>query len=543
MPDDTKLASTTFKVEDVLDGTTPFQHHASVSALWKHKWRNACAQGAYPFIHGNVDDFDGIFERLIQVSNDDRSIFDECDKYPDAFLPVGIALSEKAEACEKRGENEAASQLFLRASAVFRIARFPIIHPESPSSMKAWNLGKIAFLRGAKYWPSPPHEVTIPFETGKVEAGNSTADIEGYLRLPSQRLTPSRGWPVLIYICGLDAYRTDSAFGIDPHLAQGFAVICLEIPGTGDCPASARDPRSWDRLFDSVLAWIGSTGRTQFSLNRSIIFARGISTGSYYALRVAHTHADQLRGVIAQGTWCHYALSPSWLTRVDKGEYPFGLSSAFAFRLGYPSLQDALKDDIQKKYSLHLSGILDRPSCPILLVTGMEDSVFPIEDTWVVAQHGRPKNVRVVQGAGHMGRPDGEEAVVQWAKDRLQESSSAASNNILKLVSVNNAPDRARELIGRVIETFRTEHQIVHAANVERLDAARTVLEAVRPDLVFTASMWTPEESARCMVEARRVNPAVKTVVLPTGLRVEKGNDGVVEWIVEHLEETLSAEK
>ena len=36
-----------------------------------------------------------------------------------------------------------------------------------------------------------------------------------------------------------------------------------------------------------------------------------------------------------------------------------------------------------------------------------------------------------------------------------------------KLVTVNNAPERAKRLIGRVVEEVKDKYTIIHAANVD----------------------------------------------------------------------------
>jgi hypothetical protein len=43
------------------------------------------------------------------------------------------------------------------------------------------------------------------------------------------------------------------------------------------------------------------------------ILARGISTGGYYALRIAHTHADRLFAVVAQGGGSHHMFDAGWI--------------------------------------------------------------------------------------------------------------------------------------------------------------------------------------------------------------------------------------
>jgi hypothetical protein len=47
--------------------------------------------------------------------------------------------------------------------------------------------------------------------------------------------------------------------------------------------------------------------------------------------------------------------------------------------------------------------------------------------------------------------------------------------------------------------------------------------------------MWTPEESAEIQAIAKEKKPGIKTMALPQGLQVERGPDGVFEWLMEKL--------
>jgi hypothetical protein len=46
----------------------------------------------------------------------------------------------------------------------------------------------------------------------------------------------------------------------------------------------------------------------------------------------------------------------------------------------------------------------------------------------------------------------------------------------LKLVTVNNAPERARRVVGRVIDETKESYSIVHAANAESKYSKTTIL-------------------------------------------------------------------
>lgn len=47
------------------------------------------------------------------------------------------------------------------------------------------------------------------------------------------------------------------------------------------------------------------------------------------------------------------------------------------------------------RFSLLKDGTLDRPDCArLLLIQGTEDTVFPVDDTYLCFEHGPPKEVR-----------------------------------------------------------------------------------------------------------------------------------------------------
>jgi hypothetical protein len=47
--------------------------------------------------------------------------------------------------------------------------------------------------------------------------------------------------------------------------------------------------------------------------------------------------------------------------------------------------------------------------------------------------------------------------------------------------------------------------------------------------------MWTPEQAASIIAEAKSIIPDLKTFSLPQGLQMTKGPDGVVDYIKENL--------
>ncbi|TVY26825.1 hypothetical protein LHYA1_G004816 [Lachnellula hyalina] len=104
-----------------------------------------------------------------------------------------------------------------------------------------------------------------------------------------------------------------------------------------------------------------------------------------------------------------------------------------------------------------------------------------------------------------------------------------------KLVTVNTAPERAKRLIGRLVEALKEKYTILHVANVQEIGDVKPTVEKYQPDMLFCASMWTPAQSSEIQSIARSIIPGIKTMAIPQGLQVEKGPDAIVEFLLEKV--------
>lgn len=75
------------------------------------------------------------------------------------------------------------------------------------------------------------------------------------VRIPSNYPAGTK-FPTILSIYGLDGHRLEHTMPSNHHMANGFASVAIEIPGTGDCPADPNDPTSAERLWSSVLEWL-----------------------------------------------------------------------------------------------------------------------------------------------------------------------------------------------------------------------------------------------------------------------------------------------
>ncbi|KAI5461275.1 hypothetical protein BGZ63DRAFT_454058 [Mariannaea sp. PMI_226] len=108
-----------------------------------------------------------------------------------------------------------------------------------------------------------------------------------------------------------------------------------------------------------------------------------------------------------------------------------------------------------------------------------------------------------------------------------------------KLLTVNTAPERAKRLIGRMIEGLKDQYDIEHLGNCESISEVHSKVTEYQPNVIFCASMWTPEEADTIFTTAKSVVPNIKTHAIPTGLQVERGPDAVVEYLVEEVPKLL----
>ncbi|KAI0435965.1 alpha/beta-hydrolase [Xylaria telfairii] len=405
--------------ESWLMGSEAFErrmpHHDGVKELWETKWRIPCEKSVYPFHDGAPEDFAPIFASLARDGVKDGY----SPAYTEAFFATAEALERAGDGAETEKD---ASALYLRAACVLRIARFPYVSgfpkPSCPVKWRAWEMQKRVYMKAASRWPQAVHEVEIPHSRA---AGADRHVIPAYVRLPDMQ----SGIPSVLLFTGLDGYRPDNTTRCDEFLTRGWGVVILEIPGTADCPADPADPAAPERLWDSVLEWMRADGR--FDMGR--VMCWGLSSGGYYAVRAAHTHREQLLGVVAQGAGSHYFFDPEWLRRADGHEYPFQLLPALAQKHGSQDVDEYVRV-AKAKFSLLENGILEMPSTKLLLVNGTQDGLMPIEDSMLLFEYGTPKEARFFPGALHMGYPLANSAVYPWMEQVM--GAGGQSNGAVK---------------------------------------------------------------------------------------------------------------
>ncbi|KAF2002385.1 hypothetical protein P154DRAFT_488309 [Amniculicola lignicola CBS 123094] len=110
-----------------------------------------------------------------------------------------------------------------------------------------------------------------------------------------------------------------------------------------------------------------------------------------------------------------------------------------------------------------------------------------------------------------------------------------------KLVTVNTAPERAKKLVGHMIEGLKDRYDIEHVDNCSTIEEVAPKVKQHQPNLLFSASMWTSEQAKEIREIAERERPGIATHAIPQGLQVERGPEAIVEYLLENVPALLDS--
>jgi pimeloyl-ACP methyl ester carboxylesterase len=322
------------------------------------------------------------------------------DEWAEAFSAEARPFEERARAADAAGDKAAAEQNYQRAYCYYRMGRYPA--PNSPGKQAAYEKSVQMFLKAARYLDPPLERVVMPFQ-GRPGEGDA---VIGYLRRPHGR-APT---PVVARWGGIDSFKEE--WNAAPLLARGLAMLAIDMPGVGEAPIPGSEAA--ERMFDAVFDWVA----TRPDLDAGRVGVIGGSTGGYWAAKLAHTHRERLRAAVNWGGCAHHAFTPEWIEQAQHGEYALELAETLACAFGRSTFDEWV--DYAPKLSLLDQGIVDQPCSPLLLVNGINDTIFPIADMYLLLEHGSPKSARFYP-TGHMARtPQTEPMVLDWLEERLR---------------------------------------------------------------------------------------------------------------------------
>ena len=223
---------------------------------------------------------------------------------------------------------------------------------------------------------------------------------------------------------GVDGWKEDRLRAAAFILRAGLASLTIDMPGSGECPVLYRDPAA-ERSYSAWLDHLAQRG----DVDGGRVAVWGGSFGAYWAARLAYVEAKRIRGAVFHGGNVHYGFQEKWLVpafTTGGATYLFGAGSLLEARgraMGTTTMEEFLA--AAPSLSLKQMGLIDQPSAPILGINGKLDDQAPVDDIYLLMEHGSPKEARIYPQGHHMGRTPGmpedeiRNTIVSWLKDKL----------------------------------------------------------------------------------------------------------------------------
>lgn len=325
------------------------------------------------------------------------------DHWVDTWGAAGDRASAEARAAAGRDDRDAAAALYLKAHGYYFFGRFPC--PNHPRKLECARRERETYLEAAKFFPVPTSRIAIPFP-GRSGEGSQVVFL---YRRPPDVARP----PVVVMWGGVDAWKEQMTEASNAFLAKGVATVAMDNCGTGESPVVGSADA--ERQFLPVFDWIAR----QPDLGAKV-GCLGRSFGGYWATKLAHLYPERMAGAVSWGGGAHHMFQRDW---IEASRYPdsylMELVETRSRMLG--AQNDAEYVEFFSRLSLVDQGVLDRPCAPLLLVNGKADKQCPVEDIFLLLDHGSPKSVRLFPG-GHMGHtPRTMPTIVEWLTARIAD--------------------------------------------------------------------------------------------------------------------------
>lgn len=329
----------------------------------------------------------------------------DSDHWCQVWSEIARPYEERGLTEEKTGNFAMAKDNYMLAYNYYRMARFPV--PNTPAKKAAYRSSVENYIRASRYFEPPLERVIVPF-AGRPGEGK---EIRAYLRKPNGVDCP----PVLINHAGVDVFKEEQCLIEIAFLERGIATLSMDMAGTGECPILGS--LDAERIYDPIITYLKN--RSDIDGNRVGIL--GMSFGGYWVTKIAHIELDRLKAGVCWGGGAHYTFETDWQYKCRYAPTHLGNEDLIVTRshsFGIFSFEEWL--DYVPGLSLLSQGILDRPCIPLLIVNGKNDAHVPVEDHYLLLEHGSPKTIRLFPG-GHMGMtPQTLPTIGDWMSHQLR---------------------------------------------------------------------------------------------------------------------------
>ena len=332
------------------------------------------------FIANGIDVND--FERVLAAMA-------EWKQWAPAWSEVGDAHRALAETAAREGRAVTATEAYQRAAWSYHLGKFLWFEDRAIHE----DLVRRTVDTYTKALPGLDAErLELPFEGAVIPA---------ILRRPRGVAEP----PLVLMVPGLDSVKEELFAMENDFLKRGLATLSVDGPGQGENERRFPIRADWSGVVSAILD--GLLARTDVDLSR--VGLMGISMGGIYG-PFAAAKEKRLRALVALAG--PYDLSECWpaLNPLTKGGYTF-----------YTHSRDEA-EAFEKAKQLSLRGVIDKVDCPILVIHGAKDRLFPPEQAERIAREAKratllmyPEGNHVCNNITYKYRP----AMADWMRAQL----------------------------------------------------------------------------------------------------------------------------
>ncbi len=292
----------------------------------------------------------------------------------DQWLPAWAEKAQEyenhAREAEKRGARQSAAEAWRRAAMCWHYGKFNwfVDIPKAKHAQARLN----ECYTNALWSLTPPGEkVFIPYGQSKMA---------GILRRPAG----VERSPVMLLIGGLDSVKEELQIVADYFLKRKIACLALDGPGQGETASQINIEASSEKPVGAAIDFLERCDG--IDVGRLGIY--GQSLGGHYAIRAAAFEPRIKAAIDSAGP---YTVAGHW------DELPPMTREGYQQRLGARNPQEAF----ERVSKLDLTGVVQKVSCPLLVMHGTADEVVPVGDADQIAREAKAATYWRFEGGNH----------------------------------------------------------------------------------------------------------------------------------------------
>ena len=384
-----------------------------------------CLSGA-PWVGVEIDEVHRVGRALEDRVGDDQAWFEE-------WTRMGDKIEARGREEERKGHRHTAASCFRRASRYYQTGeRF--VHPRSQRSMDVYAKSVQLFKDAAAVIRHPRIEpVEVPYDG---------ASLPALLVHPDPAAAGGKPAPAMVFFDGFDVTKElQYGYGVPDLAARGVGCLIVDGPGNGESVRFRNLPliAETERYASAAYEYLAS--RREFDARRIGVMA--LSLGGYYAPRAAALEPRFACCVAWGAQWDYHAIWAKRLEQLASGQV-LSLSvppEHLQWVLGVSSNAAALK----KLEGFRLDGIVQKMSCPFLLLHGAGDEQIPLSlaEKCFAAVGSKQKTLRVFQreeGGFHHCQVDNVTIGVHAMWDWIEDVLATRANSEWRIENRGNSP-------------------------------------------------------------------------------------------------------